>query len=197
MAKFYGIKGEVRVLGVDDGPHKRGSGGQVLLVGTVFRGGSFMDGVMSTSVTADGIDATERLTEMVLKRRFKDIRVIMLDGLGFGGFNHVDIHKLSEDTGLPVIVVVRKEPGLDDIKSALKNLDEFDFRWGCVENAGKPIPVETRPGKSIHIQFAGIKEEQAVEITKLCSTRSMIPEPIRVAHLIAQGVVSGTSKGKA
>jgi len=39
--------------------------------------------------------------------------------------------------------------------------------------------------------------EDAEEIIRLSTTRSAIPEPVRVAHLIAAGVVTGESKGNA
>lgn len=195
-AKFYRIKDEVRILGLDDGPFRR-TDRDVLVVGTVFRGGRWVDGIMSTRVLVDGLDSTGRIAELVLSCRFKDLRIIMLDGLAFGGFNLVDIHRLSEETQLPVIAVVRDMPDFKEIKNALKNLPESDYRWSLIEKAGKPIKVETKPGKFIHIQYAGIIEEQAVEIVKLSATRSMLPEPIRVAHLIARGVTTGESKGKA
>ncbi|MGZ4850327.1 MAG: endonuclease dU, partial [Candidatus Bathyarchaeia archaeon] len=51
------IKSEIRVLGVDDGkfvPHKEGV---VNVVGVVFRGGLWLDGVMHTTIAIDGFDA--------------------------------------------------------------------------------------------------------------------------------------------
>ncbi|MBM3309562.1 MAG: DUF99 family protein, partial [Candidatus Altiarchaeales archaeon] len=51
--KFYRIKPEVRILGLDDGPFKQNDK-KVLVVGVVFRGGSFLDGVVSTKVRVDG-----------------------------------------------------------------------------------------------------------------------------------------------
>lgn len=193
---FYKIKQEVRILGVDDASFRR-SDSECLVVGTVFRGGRWMDGVMTTWVQVDGVDATDRLSEMVNARRFRDLRVIMIDGIGFAGFNTVDIHRLNEETGLPVIVVVRKKPDFGEIKSALNNLSDFDYRWRCIESAGQPMPVETGKHKNVYIQFAGISLEDAAYITRISSTRSMIPEPIRVAHLIGQGVMLGQSRGKA
>ncbi len=194
--RFYTIKDEVRILGFDDGPFKRGDS-DVLVVGTVFRGGQWLDGVMSTHVSVDGIDSTEKLIELVENSRFKDVRVIMLDGLGFGGFNLVDIQRLSDETGLSVIVIIRNRPDLDEIKSALENLSDRDFRWDCILNAGDVVEVKVRADKTIYIQSCGIHIDDAVAIVKLSATRSLIPEPIRVSHLIASGIVSGQSKGKA
>jgi len=195
-AKFYRIKDEVRLLGVDDAPFSRGDD-SVLVVGAVFRGGSFMDGVLSTKVSVDGLDATDRISELVSGCRFKDLRVVLLDGLGFGGFNLVDAPELSEKTGLGVIAVVRRKPDYAEIKKALENLPDSERRWQIIEKAGEPVKVATKPGKHIFIQPHGITEEDAKEIIKLSATRSLIPEPIRVAHLIGQGIVLGESRGKA
>jgi len=194
--KFYRIKDEVRVLGFDDGPFKRGDK-TTLVVGVVFRGGRWMDGVLSTKVAVDGLDATEKLISLIRTLRFEDVRVVMVDGIAFGGFNVVDIWRIYEETGLPVIVVVRDMPDFPDIRSALKHIPDYEIRWGIIKKAGKPKPVETRPGKNVFIQAAGISSKDAEAIVKLSATRSLLPEPLRAAHIIASGIVSGQSKGKA
>lgn len=196
-AKFYSIKDEVRILGIDDSPFEPKSSGRVLIVGAIMRGGSCLDGVLSSDVEVDGLDATRRVVEMAGNTSHRDLRVVMLDGLGFAGFNLVDIQEVYMETGLPVIVVVRQKPDFDKIKSALQNLPDFSFRWGCIEKAGEPHQVESRDGKSIYIQVHGISLEDAREIVKLSATRSLIPEPIRVAHLIASGIILGESRGRA
>ena len=63
--RFRYIKPEIRVLGVDDGifvPHTKGT---VDVVGVVYRGGYWLDGVMRTEVTVDGMDATEKIGFMI------------------------------------------------------------------------------------------------------------------------------------
>ncbi|HEX54786.1 MAG: hypothetical protein DRO90_01065 [Candidatus Altiarchaeales archaeon] len=195
--KFYSIKNEIRILGIDDAPFDFHRDKTTFLVGTVFRGGSWLDGVLKTEIEIDGIDSTEKISEMVRKTRHRDLRVIMLDGLGFGGFNLVNIRELFEKTRLPVIVVVRQMPDFDSIKRAIKNLPNRNFYQRCIEDAGIPRGVETKPGKYIYIQYRGIKFSDASKIVKLSSTRSLIPEPIRVAHLIASGIKLGESRGNA
>lgn len=194
--RFYRIKEEVRILGLDDGPFKR-KDKEVLVVGVVFRGGSFLDGVVSIKVRVDGLNATRKLVSLIKKTRFKDLRVVMLDGLAFGGFNLVDIQELYEKTKLPVIVVTRDMPDFEEINRALDHLPYKKKRWSCIEKAGRPVRVETKPGRSVYMQYHGLKREDAVEIVRLSATRSLLPEPIRTAHLIAQGIILGESKGKA
>jgi len=195
--KFYRIKEEIRILGVDDAPFDLYSDKKTMLVGAVFRGGNWLDGILKTEVLVDGTDSTERIAEMVNDSKFKDLRIIMLDGLSFGGFNLVDIEKLFKKTNLPVIVIVRHMPDFKAIENAIKDLKNKRFYSKCIKKAGKPEGVETRPGKFIYIQHHGISFKDAEEIVKLSSTRSLIPEPIRVAHLIASGIVLGESRGGA
>ena len=195
--KFYKIKNEVRIIGIDDAPFDLFKDKRVMLVGAIFRGGQWLDGVTRTEIDVDGSDATSRIIEMVNRSRHKDLRVIMLDGLTFGGFNVVDIKRLFEETKLGVVVIVRQMPDFDAIKEALERFDDFDTRWSYIRNAGKPYKVETKDRKSIYIQVYGIDLEDAKDIVKLSATRSLIPEPVRVAHLIGSGIVLGDSRGGA
>jgi len=195
--KFYSLKKEIRILGIDDAPFDFRKDKETMLIGTVFRGGEWLDGILRTEVKVDDNDATDTIIEMVKRCKFKDLRVIMLDGLGFAGFNLVDMARVFKETKLPVIVVVRKMPDFKKIKKAIKNLQHAEFYNDCIKKAGIPQKVETKKNKFIHIQFHGLRFEDAERIVKLSSTRSLIPEPIRVAHLIASGVALGESRGNA
>ena len=188
--KFHVIKPEIRVLGVDDGfftPHVEGL---VPIVGVVFRGGYWLDGVMYTEVGVDGFDGTEKIVSMVLDSpHYKQLRVIVLDGITFAGFNVVDIRKLNTETKLPVIAVTREKPNLEKVRRALKNLAESEKRWNTILNAGKIYEVSPRiEGENVYAHFSGILEGDARKILKLTSTRSNVPEALRVAHIIASGI---------
>ncbi|MFH7882614.1 MAG: DUF99 family protein, partial [Candidatus Aenigmatarchaeota archaeon] len=52
------IKSEIRVLGFDDSAFEKNSESLVPVIGVVFRGGKFLDGVLKTEVKVDGLDAT-------------------------------------------------------------------------------------------------------------------------------------------
>ncbi|MEN6329209.1 MAG: DUF99 family protein [Methanobacteriaceae archaeon] len=194
--KFWKIKKEIRILGVDDGPFTPHRQEKVLIIGTIFRAGIWLDGVISTHITNDGDDATDKLVRMVNQSRHREqIGVIMLDGITFGGFNVVDIRQIYYKTKIPVIVIMRKLPDLLKIKNALQNFPNWEKRWKVVEKAGKIREIRNK--ESIYIQISGISWEDAEEIVKLATTRSAIPEPIRVAHIIASGVITGDSRGSA
>ena len=188
--RFRSVKSEIRVLGIDDGRFVPRTKGTVDVVGVVYRGGYWFEGVMHTEITVDGLDATEKIAGMIESSPYyRELRVVILDGITLAGFNVVDLSKLSRRVDLPVMSVAREKPDLEEIRTALKNLPEFELRWQAMENAGKLFEVETRNGENpVYIQIAGILLEDAEKIMKRTSTLSNIPEALRVAHIIASGL---------
>ncbi len=193
---FRRIKEEIRIIGWDDGPFEFKGKGKVLLVGVIYRGANFLDGLLRTEIDIDGADATDKIASAVARSKFKDLRVIMLDGITFAGFNTVDIKELYEKTKLPVIVVLRKKPDFDKFRTALKNMDHAEARLKAVEHAGDIFWVGIG-GKRICFQCFGLRKQEAEEIIRLTTKHGLVPEPLRVAHLIATGVTFGESIGRA
>jgi hypothetical protein len=190
--KFRVVKPEIRVLGVDDGVFVPHSKGLVPVVGVVFRGGYWLDGVMHTKIKVDGFDATRKISSMIINSpHYKQLRVIMLNGITFAGFNVIDIKKLYSKTKLPVIAVTRDKPNFTDIHEALTHLPKSEERWKAIMSASKIFEAYTRSkSEKIYVQAYGILEDDAEKILKLTSTRSNVPEALRVAHLVASGVSS-------
>ncbi|MCK4937094.1 MAG: DUF99 family protein [Methanosarcinales archaeon] len=190
------IKPEIRILGIDDSSlHSE----PVMIVGAMFRGGVWLDGVLRSHITKDGNDATEAIIKMVTgSKHFGQVRVLMFDGVTYAGFNVVDIEAVYEETGIGCIAVMRDYPDFDRIRAALKHLPSPDIRWEMIKRAGEIHKVISREGETpIFIQHCGIDLEKARDIVQLSSTHSNVPEPLRVAHLIATGIVCGESTGKA
>jgi hypothetical protein len=194
--QFRSIKKEIRILAWDDGPFEFKSKGKDILIGVIFRGGQFLDGLLKTEVEIDGEDATEKIIEKILKTKHKDLRVVMLDGITVAGFNTVNIKEIYDKTGLPVIVINREKPNLEKFIETLKNMSNPEKRLKAVKDAG-PIYSMSVKNKRIYFQSYGIKKDDVEEIIKTTSTMSLIPEPLRVAHLIANGFVLGESVGRA
>ncbi len=191
------IKPEIRIIGWDDGPFEFRKKGKVVLVGVIFRGGNFFDGIIKTEVDVDGFDSTEKISNAIIKSKYEDLRIIMLDGITFGGYNVVDIKELFEKTGMPVITVNRKKPDLEKFKAGMRNLSDYERRLKAVGNAGEFYYAHLSSGKRLCFQKCGIEAKDAEEIIRLSSKHAAIPEPLRVAHLIATGFVFGESVGRA
>ncbi len=189
------MKKEIRVLGIDDGSFSR-KDNRVPIVGVMLRGNSYLEGVFKTEVDVDGTDATDILSTLICGAKYRgQLRAMLLDGIALGGFNIVDIYTLSTNTGIPVITVTRDKPDFKKIKAALmKHFDDWEHRWALV-SAGKMARIEEP--YPIYIKYAGITFESAKQIIKLFTIRGAVPEPLRIAHLIATGITRGESYGRA
>lgn len=190
------VKNECRVLGIDDMAFDKFNEKRAKVVGVLFRGGQFMDGCLSTEVDVDGSNATEKISSMLMNSKFKkQVRCIMLDGIAVGGFNIIDVQELYQKTNTPVIVIIRTYPDIEKIHLALKKLGMKEK----IELLGRAGGVKRLNIKNsgIYFQNTGIDESRAKELIKKTCTRSLIPEPIRVAHLIGQGIMLGESRGSA
>jgi endonuclease V-like protein UPF0215 family len=118
-----------------------------------------------------------------------------LQGIAVAGFNVIDIHALSASIGLPVVVVARRSPRLALIREALtgpkSNVPGGARKWKLIERAG---PME--PLGRIFIQRAGISPHDARRLVERTTLHGHVPEPLRLAHLIAGGVTTGRSRGR-
>jgi len=185
------MKKEIRMIGVDDSPFERHDK-HVLVVGAFYRGGQWLDGVMSCHVQKDGTDATEKIAQMINQSKFiAQLKCIFLDGIAVGGFNIIDILELERQTTLPVIVVMRKDPDIAGMEKALKKIGQ-EHKMEIIRKAGPIHQMGT-----LRVQFVGTTLENVKEYLAIACTRADIPEPLRTAHLIAAGIVKGQSRGRA
>ena len=186
------VKKEIRVIGIDDSPFNKFKDKKILVVGVVMRGGSWIDGILSAKVSVDGDDSTKKLIEMINGCKFKpQLQCGFLDGIAVGGFNVIDVKELNKKTKLPVIIIIRRKPNIQKIKKTLIKINKQQ-KIKLIEKAGNVIQID-----DIFVQLTGIDLEEARKVLKVVCTRSLIPEPLRLAHLIAQGVVLGESRGRA
>lgn len=179
------------VIGFDDAPFERHYQGPVVVVGAVFAG-LRLDGVVTGIIEKDGADAAKSLAKLILESRFAGhIRLIMLQGIALGGFNVVDAPALYEKTGLPMLVISRVNPDMESIRKALlTDIPDGRAKWSMIQRLGN-----MEPANGIYMQRVGISRDEAVAVIRQFSINSRIPEPVRVAHLIAGAVATGQSRG--
>jgi uncharacterized protein len=189
------LKQLIRVLGIDDGPFKF-SDEFVPIVGVVMRGG-YLDGVMRSQVKVDGDEATEVVLEIINKSRYKEqVRVLMLDGVALGGFNVVDLHEVHERTGIACISITRDRPDYKAMEKVLRTkFKDWERRWAIV---GREDLMSVDTGhKPIYFRAHGLDNNEAKRLIVRSILRGALPEPLRVAHIIATALVKGESKGNA
>lgn len=190
------MKTQIRILGIDDSPFSF-SDKYSLIVGVIMRGGDYVEGILSRKIKVDGNDSTDLCIDMINKTRYKtQLRAILIDGSNFCGFNVIDIEKIFLETKIPIITITRDEPDFQKIKKALKKkFKDWDKKFEILQKG--LIHIVKTNFNPIYIKFFGISFKEAKEIIKISTIRGVIPEPIRIAHLIASGINRGESYGKA
>jgi endonuclease V-like protein UPF0215 family len=204
----------VNVIGFDDGPFERDHRGDVLLVGAVCAG-TRLDGVVAGRVRRDGANAAQKMVDLVRASQFGEhLQAVMLQGIAVGGFNVVDVHALAAALRIPVIVVTRRKPDLGAVKRALfsetppyrPRVRGAARKWRLIERAGEMEPLSASrramkrgegAGPRLWMQKVGVTTEQARRLVASTTLHGNIPEPLRLAHLIAGGITTGRSRGRA
>ena len=188
------MKKEIRILGIDDMPFSFGDS-MVDIVGVVMRGGVYLEGVLKTTIEVDGRDATRKIIDMIFRTKHKNqIKVMMVDGIALGGFNVVDGREVYKKTGIPVITITRDKPNMEKIRDALKkHFDDWEERWNIITRDETHEIILEYP---VYVKNYGLDMEEVKNIIRISTIRGAIPEPVRVAHLIATGIKTGESHGR-
>ncbi len=180
------------VLSIDDGPFDKYRDREALLVGVVTAGGDLVEGVLTTRVPVDGDRITERMAEWTARSRFRPVlRAVLINGLTTAGLSVVDLTELSRLLDLPAISVQRRPPRSAEVLRALEAAG-LPERGALLERAGP-----SHLAGEVSFFCAGVDPAAARAIIEAESGRSNLPEGLRLAHIIAQGLVLGESRGRA
>lgn len=138
-------------------------------------------------IEVDGLDATNKLLT-VMSDGMTD--AVILGGITFAGFNVIDPHKVFQETGVPVIVYSGKRPDDGSMLIALKtHFSDWKMRWAVIESLGKVHEVITKPGEPpVYFEVVGGSTNWAKWVLGSSALVCRIPEPVRVARIIARGV---------
>lgn len=181
------VKPKIPIIGFDDGQFQlRKPGSRVIIVGAVMKGASYLEGVLQDFMLVD-----QGITRTILRMlrnspHIGQIRAILTPGITFGGFSVLDINEIYKELAIPVIVVIPRYPDFGRIKKAL--LDHFPDgaqRWKLIQKAGEP-KLDSSSG--LFVQHIGCTFDICSQIIRLTAIQGKMPEPLRVAHLIASGL---------
>lgn len=181
------------VVGFDDAPFAHDHRGDVRLIGAVCSR-TRLDGVLSGKVRRDGANSTARMIELVAESHFAEhIRAVFLQGIAVAGFNVVDVHHLHDALGVPVIAVARRLPDVEGMRRALfSRVRGAERKWRLLERTGTMEKI-----RGVWIQRVGIERDAVAELLAATTLHGNLPEALRLAHLIAGGVTTGESRGRA
>jgi endonuclease V-like protein UPF0215 family len=181
------------VLGIDDGPFRKGQAHDVPIVGVMMEGAAIVEGVAFTTFPIDGDGVTTFLAEWIANLRWKSaLQAIVFGGATIAGLAIIDITALAERIGLPCISVTRRPPSNARVKKALASANLTD-RTAQLDR----LPPAVAVANNLYVSFAGTTLVRATAIVHSTSTKSKLPEPLRVAHLVAAALERGQSRGRA
>jgi endonuclease V-like protein UPF0215 family len=178
----------LRVVGVDDGAFSSSKkiGERALLMAVLFKG-SRIQAVRIDTIEVDGNDAAPVLQALLKRLRYD---LILLSGISFAGFNLIDISKLARKLHKPIIAISREKPNNKAVKLALRgHFKDWKSRWSIVCAAGKlysckPLPSEPK----LYFEVKGATPEYARHVITGTAFISRLPEPVRVARILAHGL---------
>ncbi len=175
-------------VGVDDGavPARKRRGQHAPLL-AVFFGGLQIVGVKLGHIQVDGRDVNEVLLSMLRRAQFD---AVLLSGISFAGFNLADIARLARETEKPIVAVTGDKPDNVQVKRALRNhFDDWRERWSMVKAAGKLYSTKPLLGEpELYFEVSGVSARVAERIIRSTAVISRLPEPVRVAGILAKSL---------
>lgn len=160
------VKREIRTLGV---VAKRCKNGGSLVIGVVFRGGLYLDGVLKA--TAHDPDITGAMVEMIKSSpHYPQIRVLILHEVLIDEEVRIDPSQLYNEVKRPLIL-----------------LSDGDFK-GEHRAPTEVLEVELG-GKTVKVIPLGLRRREAEKILTITTRDGVLPEPIRVAELISSALI--------
>jgi endonuclease V-like protein UPF0215 family len=173
----------VRVLGVSESFQREDE--KSIAAGVVMRGDMRIDGIGFCEPEVGGTNATEQLIAMYSRLGREDIRAWVLGGCIISWFNVVDSVELHEATGVP-IVCLSYNPS-EGIEKFFREYfpDDWQSRVELMNRGGHRQEVFLNTGHSVFLTTSGITLDQARRLVNQFTLDGRVPEPIRVARIIA------------
>jgi endonuclease V-like protein UPF0215 family len=183
---------QIRVIGFDDAPFLRHTNSSVAVAGVVCALTRF-EGMLWGNIQTDGWDSTDQLTQMLLASKFhSQLHLVLLDGIGMGGLNLIDLPSLAQQVQLPCIAVMRRFPKLEKMKAAISFLPYPEKRLQLLAKAGEIYSLPP-----FYFQVCGLSPLLTVRVLQRLTDRGNVPEALRLAHLITYAVMNGESGRRA
>jgi len=161
-----------------------------VLAGVVMRRDFVIDGFVLGNATLQGDDATESILSMFKKLNRPDISYLLISGIIISMYNIVDLKKISNSLGIPVIgITYQDSQGIEEAikhhfpnsyESKLKEYKELDDR--------EKISLHT--SYDIYIRKEGCILSDVKHLLDELTLQGSFPEPLRVAQLLAKTLLS-------
>jgi endonuclease V-like protein UPF0215 family len=190
MHRVHPEKKAIRALGIAES-FRKGYSSRAILAGVVMRSDLVIDGIVYGYTTVKGMDATDSIAEMYYKLDRNDIRVIMLGGVVISMFNIIDVDELHRRLNVPVIGLTFEESkGLEEhIRRVFKEEDECSRRLEAYNRLGARSKIVLKTEGHVYARYSGMSIRDVKKIVNKFTLQGSVPEPIRVARLMAKAML--------
>ena len=158
------------------------------LAGIVMRRDFVIDGFVFGKCTIGGDDATDSVLKMYSKLGRGDIRFVLISGMIIAMYNVIDITRVQKEIGLPVIgVTYEKSTGIENV---IKHHfpDSYESKIEKYSKLGKRTKIQLHTGGSLYVRTEGCTPKEAQKLLDLFTLQGSVPEPLRVAQLLAKSL---------
>jgi len=174
------VKAGVRALGVAESY----TGSHSTVAGAVVRADRTVDGLVFDRWTVGGTDATETVIALLRRLDRPDIQYLLVAGIAPAWFNVLDLHRVHDATGLPVLSVsfedspglagaIRREFGGEGRRRRLATY--------YAQPARRRVALD---GETCWVRAVGCPDP--AEVVRAFTPEGGRPEPLRVARLAAR-----------
>ncbi len=155
-----------------------------VLAAVSMRADGVIDGVYITYTTVGGLDATDKIIELVRSSGRKDIRIILVSGCIISWFNIVDVDRIHKELGIPTVCITYEESeGIE--KFIREYFPNDEKRLELYRKLGPREELYLKTGHKIYVRYAGITKRELRTVLNKFTKSGSTPEPIRVAALVA------------
>jgi len=160
-----------------------------ILAGVVMRRDFIIDGFVFGKATLEGNDATDKILQMYQKLDRQDISYLLISGIIISMYNIVDVKKISSSLNLPVIgVTYQDSSGIEEaIKQHFPN--SYETKLQAYKKLGPRHKVTLGTSSQIYTRNEGCTVEEASMLLNDLTLQGSIPEPLRVAQLLAKTIL--------
>ena len=156
-----------------------------VLSGIVMSTNLVIDGFVFGHSTVGGDDATDAILAMYEKLDRVDVSFLLISGIVISLYNIVDVKRISEKIGLPVIGVTYEESA--GIEDAIKH--HFPESYGAIlaeySKLGSREKITLHTSHNLYIRNEGCTTLEAKQLLDKTTLQGSIPEPLRIAQLLA------------
>ncbi len=155
------------------------------VVGIIMRGDLRIDGFGLCHPTVGGLDSTSEIIAMYEELNRPDIRAVLLGGSIISWFNIIDLEAVYDAIKLPVVSVTYEES--EGIEKYIQEYfpETHERRMELANKVGERKKIILRNEHIVFVNTVGMNMSKCKQILNTFTLEGKIPEPIRVARLIA------------